>query len=200
MIQEFCEKHKKYESELWPKIWVCEDCLVESADANYTITGQCPSGKNAITITRSGVRFPNKRFVKWREDGLSQLRETFKDITKGYTQPVNICVRYWAGDKRRRDVPGIIDALWHLVEKAGIINDDTNLGGRGCTTIFQNMGVLKGEARVEILIKQGASNDDTVRAISNGRRKTRARTKRGGKTLVLGDSAINDRSVLQRCA
>ncbi len=39
-----------------------------------TLTGQCPSGKNAIVITRTGLRFPKKRFVDWRTEALKEIQ------------------------------------------------------------------------------------------------------------------------------
>jgi len=32
---------------------------------------------------------------------------------------------YLAGDKRRRDNPAIVDAIFHVLEKAGVVADDT---------------------------------------------------------------------------
>jgi hypothetical protein len=46
----------------------------------FTLTGQIPSGKNAVVVTRTGMRFPAKRFKLWREDALKQL--SFHNIVK----------------------------------------------------------------------------------------------------------------------
>jgi Holliday junction resolvase RusA-like endonuclease len=32
---------------------------------------------------------------------------------------------YFAGDLRRRDVPGMMDALFHVLERSGIVRDDS---------------------------------------------------------------------------
>lgn len=117
------------------------------------IYGQCPSGKNSVIVTRSGKRFPSKRFAEWRDKALHEIKYSrifgadFRIIDK----PCNITVDYWSGDKRRRDVPGILDALYHLLEKAGIVTDDRYLGGDGCKQVFNNHGQSK-DPRVEITI------------------------------------------------
>ena len=116
------------------------------------ILGQCPSGKNAVKITRFGKRYPSKRFVEWREKALSHIihyEEAFK--AKPINKPCNIKIDYWSGDKRRRDAPGIIDAIYHLLEKAEVVTDDTFLGGDGCSLVFNNHG-KSSDPRVEITI------------------------------------------------
>ena len=113
------------------------------------ILGQCPSGKNSVIVTRSGKRFPSKRFVDWRSKALKEIKidKGFKIIDK----PCNVIVDYWSGDRRRRDIPGILDALWHLLEKAGVVTDDRYLGGDGCKQVFNNKG-QSDDPRVEITI------------------------------------------------
>jgi hypothetical protein len=36
-------------------------------------------------------------------------------------------VDYWPGDKRKRDMPGMADAICHCLERAGIVADDSLL-------------------------------------------------------------------------
>jgi len=54
---------------------------------------------------------------------------------------------YVAEDRRRRDFPAICDALWHALERAGVVTDDTLLwpaqssrsydkAAPGCTITF----------------------------------------------------------------
>ena len=42
-----------------------------------------------------------------------------------YTVPLFILIHYWPGDKRTRDVPGMVDALWHVLQKVGFVEDDS---------------------------------------------------------------------------
>lgn len=66
-------------------------------------------------------------------------------------QPCNITVDYWAKDRIRRDVPGILDALYHLLEYSGIVTDDVFLGGEGCVETFRHHGKSP-NPRVEITL------------------------------------------------
>lgn len=120
---------------------------------SFKITGQIPSGKNAVVITRTGKRFPQARFVKWRTAALKELNWKGPPISK----PVYVFVYYFAGDKRRRDVPGMIDALWHLLEKAGVVSDDKYLGGLGkCTQFHQDYD----KENPRVYIRLGVDEDE----------------------------------------
>ena len=61
-------------------------------------------------------------------------------------------MEYYAGDRRRRDVPGMIDALWHVLEKYELVADDTFLGGYGELITFINNGVDPENPRVEVVV------------------------------------------------
>jgi Holliday junction resolvase RusA-like endonuclease len=91
------------------------------------IKGQIRGGKNSVQTTKTGHRYPNKMWAKWRDEAVksvkAQLPAYFETIN--VHQPVRLT--YLAGDKRRRDQPAIIDAVWHVLEKAGVISDDTLL-------------------------------------------------------------------------
>ena len=121
------------------------------------LQGQCTSGKNAVIVTRTGHRFPSGRFVKWRADAMEQLHSQIDIIKREQVKlpfnfPVNVEITYIAKDRIRRDVPGIIDALWHLLEKCNIVTDDTFLGGYDKELLFHNQGVDKKHAGVIISI------------------------------------------------
>lgn len=124
-----------------------------SKNLKLTLEGQCPSGKNAIVITRTGHRFPQKRFKEWRDSALEQIESQIK-IPPKIAHPVNVIVHYWAQNRIRRDTPGIEDALWHVLEKAGIVEDDRWLGAEGCVKVFVNHGIDKENPRVEIIINE----------------------------------------------
>ena len=113
----------------------------------FTLTGQIPSGKNAVIVTRSGNRFPAKRFKLWREDAFNQLMPYGNLKVPADWEP-HVLIRYTPGDKRRRDVPGMIDALWHLMEKFGMIDDDARLKHMAWTTC----AVDKEKAGVDVSI------------------------------------------------
>ena len=90
---------------------------------NFTLLGKMKSGKNHVQITRTGQRYPKKEFVAWRTDMLNQIDWHKSPITGR----VSLNVDYVPGDALRRDVPGILDALLHLLEKAGILEDDAQV-------------------------------------------------------------------------
>jgi len=99
---------------------------VEEWRTQITITGQIRGGKNSVQTTKTGRRYPNKVWAKWRD---AAVREVAAQIPKGWkpiSEPTNIRMEYWAGDNRRRDMPAIIDAAFHVLEKAGFTEDDTH--------------------------------------------------------------------------
>lgn len=94
----------------------------------FSITGQIPSGKNQVkTVLIKGkvLHIPDKRFKKWREAVLPQLK-----IQRGQCAwfplqtPITLECEYTPGDRRTRDVSGMLDALFHLIVKAGLLTDD----------------------------------------------------------------------------
>ena len=91
----------------------------------FSITGQLPSGKNAVIVTRTGMRFPAARFKKWREGVVPEL-----EIQRGQcslfpiANPVTLECEYTPGDARTRDVDGMLGALLHVIVKAGLLTDD----------------------------------------------------------------------------
>lgn len=75
---------------------------------------------------RSGRHYANQRFKDWRDDVLAQtIRATGKLRQRHQIkEPCHIRVLYWPGDRRRRDVPGMMDALCHYLEYVGVMDDD----------------------------------------------------------------------------
>jgi Holliday junction resolvase RusA-like endonuclease len=120
---------------------------------SFSLQGQCASGKNNVIVTRSGHRFPSKRFSLWKKNSESQAQDTLKISGKPnfpIDYPVSVTINYWSEDRRRRDVPGMIDALWHLIEHLGFIKDDQFLGGFGERTLFINHGLDREHPRTEV--------------------------------------------------
>lgn len=98
----------------------------------FTLSGQIPSGKNQVkTAVVKGrvIHFPNKVFKAWREAMLPQLAvQAKKYIETGAVLPVSSTIslecEYTPGDARTRDVSGMLDALFHLIVRAGLLVDD----------------------------------------------------------------------------
>jgi Holliday junction resolvase RusA-like endonuclease len=93
----------------------------------YTITivGQIRGGKNNMVVTRKGKRFPKKAWAKWRDNAVRQVQSQRHFDT--ITHPAEVKLEYWAGDRRRRDMPAILDSIFHVLEKAKVVADDTLL-------------------------------------------------------------------------
>ena len=89
--------------------------------------GQIRGGKNNMVVTRTGHRFPKPEWAAWRDAQVLAIKRQLPQGFKIITEPTNIRLTYFAGDKRRRDMPAIIDAIFHVLEKAGVVEDDTLL-------------------------------------------------------------------------
>ncbi len=82
------------------------------------LMGQIPSGKNQIKIAfirGRMMRYPEPKFKAWRLKAYQELQ----NHRRGYPilrDQAKVTVKYWPGDLIRRDVPGMIDALCHLLE------------------------------------------------------------------------------------
>lgn len=104
----------------------------------FVLQMQIPSGKNAVQITRTGKRYPGKRFKAWRDEAvnivMSQSCNTLSGFTGCFAGPVSMIVDYVPGDQIRRDVPGLLDALCHLIEKVGLVQDDAQVKSVRWTT------------------------------------------------------------------
>ena len=86
------------------------------------IVGQIKSGKNRILITRTGHRYPPKEFKAWRDEAVEDMRKQWKQPAIIF--PVSLWCQYWPGDRRTRDVSGMMDAMFHVLVKAGVLHDD----------------------------------------------------------------------------
>ena len=102
-----------------------DDLTEQNLEQIITIAGQILGGKNNINMTRTGHRYPNKAWATWRDDAVSQVRCQLPAGFKPFDQPVNMRLAYHAGDRRRRDMPAILDSIFHVLERAVVVADDT---------------------------------------------------------------------------
>jgi Holliday junction resolvase RusA-like endonuclease len=95
------------------------------------LSEQIPSGKNHVRITRTGRRYPTARFAQWRASAYYQVRAQLikQPAWREWPSraPMVLTVSYRPLDRRRRDVPGMLDALLHLLERAEVIQDDAQV-------------------------------------------------------------------------
>ncbi len=118
-----------------------------------SLPGQCPSGKNSIQTTRTGHRYPKQRFVDWRD---AAVLAAVRAIPKGTVGPLfkkpamlAITVHYVPGDGRRRDVPGMLDAIFHVLERAGVVEDDAQIKYVGWMTFLINRAAPRVSLRLQ---------------------------------------------------
>lgn len=89
------------------------------------LTGQVRGGKNGMGVTRTGRHYAKPTFARWRDDAVRQIRCQLPSGWKPIDVPCNVRLDYVAGDKRRRDMPAVLDAIFHALEKAEFCVDDT---------------------------------------------------------------------------
>ena len=90
---------------------------------SFKIKGIIRGGKNHINITRTGQRYPNREWAKWRDMTVSGIKRVMPNGLI-FDAPVEMWVQHIPSDKRKRDLPAMIDAIFHCMEKAGLITDD----------------------------------------------------------------------------
>lgn len=96
------------------------------------IPGNCPSGKNQ-QLTRwdkdgKKVKAADKRFLAWRNAAQSEIHLALRgrpDLP--LRGRLRAKILYTPGDHILRDVPGIMDAIWHLLEHSGVIQNDAQI-------------------------------------------------------------------------
>ena len=118
-----------------------------------TLIGQVRGGKNNMGVTKSGRHYPGKLFAKWSKDAIEQIdRQVFKKliIRPLFTDQVSMTLDYVAGDRRRRDFPAICDALFHCLERSGVVADDSLIWIER-----SSRGYDKERPRCEITLRQG---------------------------------------------
>ena len=95
----------------------------------FEIRGQIRGGKNNMIVLRNGMHIPKPEWARWRDEVVSSMLKQ-----KAPHQPrfpieerVSLRIDYIPGDLRRRDVPAILDSIFHCLERAGIVKDDSQI-------------------------------------------------------------------------
>lgn len=108
---------------------------------DIVLQAQIPSGKNQVrtlyAVEKDGRKVPRKipdaRFVFWRElaghEILEQRALWPAQFKKRLAQPVRLLISYHPLDNRVRDLPGMLDALFHLMVWTNILADDRWIRG-----------------------------------------------------------------------
>lgn len=100
-----------------------------NAQCTLTLTGQVRGGKNHMGVNReTGRHYARAPFRKWRDEAVGQIRAQLPDGWAPLSaDTISVSLTYTTGDRRRRDMPAVLDALWHVLEKAGVVEDDSML-------------------------------------------------------------------------
>jgi len=84
-------------------------------------TGQVHGGKNNYIVLRNGMHVPSKVFKQWRYAAISQVvlqkPYQFKPLED---RSLLWTIEYTPSDRRRRDLPAILDCLFHVVLYPGL--------------------------------------------------------------------------------
>ena len=78
-----------------------------------------------MIVTKTGLHFPRPEWKLWRDKSIAQVHA--QKPPQGVSVPCRATIRYWAGDRKRRDVPAILDAIWHVIERSGVLVDDSQI-------------------------------------------------------------------------
>jgi Holliday junction resolvase RusA-like endonuclease len=96
---------------------------IEARYVYLVLRGQVRGGKNNMGVTKTGIHYPQKPWKLWRDAMLAQLQE--QRIGPTICEPCAAEINYYAGDRKRRDLPAILDAIWHVLERGGVVKDDS---------------------------------------------------------------------------
>ena len=87
--------------------------------------GQVRGGKNNMKMTRTGKHYPDPKFVEWRNRMFEQIKEQLPTVVTIKDKSHKWYFEYIPEDNRRRDIPAILDAVFHVLERSFIVSDDS---------------------------------------------------------------------------
>lgn len=96
----------------------------DGASLYLVIHGQVSGGKNSMGVTQTGRHYAKAPFKRWREAAMAEIASQLPKRFEPFSTETLVTMGYYAGDKRRRDEPAIKDAVWHVLERAGVVHDD----------------------------------------------------------------------------
>lgn len=90
------------------------------------IKGQIHGGKNNMGISRIGRHYPKRNWAQWRDAAVIQVRLQMEPLCNPMiVEPCTMFVKYTPSDRRRRDATALLDAIFHVLEHAAFVKDDT---------------------------------------------------------------------------
>ncbi len=100
------------------------------------INGQIRGGKNNMIVTRDGKHVANKDWARWRDSAVLAVQLQLPPDWRPITEAAPIMLDYVASSHQRRDQPAILDSIFHVLEKAGVVKDDTLLWATRSTRTY----------------------------------------------------------------
>ena len=104
-------------------VWISRHTSEGKLMGQFKLPGQVKSGKNHMQITRTGQHYPLPEWAAWRDRMVWEIRA--QGPWRAMSEPLVVHVDYAGVDLKRRDVPGMEDALFHCMERAGVVKDDS---------------------------------------------------------------------------
>jgi len=97
----------------------------EFVSCSLMFPGSIKGGKNSMQIAKNGHHYALKSWAQWRNRMVMLIRAQLPPDWQPITIPVTMRLDYYAADHRRHDQPAILDSIFHVLEKAGVVADDT---------------------------------------------------------------------------
>ncbi len=165
--------HPRVSAEYWEQIDQMRRIVTASAPwrqvpgVHLRMTGQLPSGKNRMGIRMDLEpvlnddgkivelpkvrRHSRQRFAGWRDARLKELLPQLHQWSgiMPLRVPMMLYVWYWPSDRRIRDRSGMLDAIFHVLERAGIVSND----GLIEDPIWRTMELDRRSPRVELVLR-----------------------------------------------
>jgi Holliday junction resolvase RusA-like endonuclease len=89
------------------------------------LKSQVRGGKNNMKMTRTGKHYPDPKFVEWRNRMFAQIKEQWPAVVTIKDKSHKWYFEYTPEDNKRRDIPAILDAVFHVLERSFIVSDDS---------------------------------------------------------------------------
>lgn len=112
------------------------------------LTGQIRgAGKNNYMVV-NGKHIPRKEFLQWREKATWEVLEQVGKLKPITQNNLWWLFEYTPADRRIRDITAIQDALFHLLERCGVVQNDSLIKN----LIFKTKEPNKETACVKIIV------------------------------------------------
>lgn len=89
----------------------------------FYLSGETPAKKNSKRIVRHGRLISSQKFYEWHDLALSKLLKQEKPKSP-LEAPLKINLKFYHGDKMRRDSDNQTTSILDLLKDANIIKDD----------------------------------------------------------------------------